>query len=67
MKYNNLLSEYEDNKKYTAALEDSVKMLEALKNEEKDDAEDEHSQTAQESQSTIKEVIDIKFYLHMHK
>ena len=58
MKYDNLLSEYEGNKKYTAALENSVKTLEALKNEEKDNTEDERSQTAQESQSTNKQVIN---------
>ena len=56
MKYNNLYAKYEDNKKYTAVLENSLKKLEALKNKEKDISKDEHSQTAQESQSTIKEV-----------
>lgn len=58
MKYSNLYAEYEDNKKYTAVLEHSLKKLEALKNEEKDISKDEHSQTAQESQSAIKEVND---------
>ena len=58
MKYSNLYAEYESNKKYTADLENSLKKLEALKNEEKDISKDEHSQAAQESQSAIKEVND---------
>ena len=58
MKYSNLYTEYEDNKKYTTVLENSLKKLKALKNEEKDISKDEHSQTAQESQSAIKEVND---------
>ena len=56
MKYNNLYAKYEDNKKYTAVLENSLKKLEALQNKEKDISKDEHSQTAKESQSAIKEV-----------
>ena len=51
-KYDHLLNKYEENERYTAILEST------LKKEEKDSANDDQRQTTQENQSTIRQVIN---------